>query len=345
MLHRHHVSAALVFASVAAWSGSALVAPRTLDASEPAVSLRAVTVTFAVEAHDRRGEMAAYRASMSKRFQVGDEMEGTLGTGSLKRPDICHVQVPASTSAYLRWSVKVRVRSADTERVEIDLAWSRTTGGTETVDEGTRTIVVPVGGSHLVDIVPARSDEKTNCSHVGVRLGTSRVALEADGLLLHRLWLVHEQGGARTVSDPFEAIGAAGESVPFRFKPLRWNLAGVPVTRGNETNIELDVLGTVTSEPREDGVIETTLHVTRQAGVGATRFGGAGNLVMAARMGESGEIQLPKAGGQGTLRTISIPDGPLAAGFSRGEGELRFNLEDFFRESRTSLVLTVERLR
>jgi hypothetical protein len=47
----------------------------------------------------------------------------------------------------------------------------------------------------------------------------------------------------------------------------------------------------------------------------------------------------------GALPAAGVPPGPLARGFSRAADWLRFDVAEFFAGSRTSLIISVERLR
>jgi hypothetical protein len=320
-------------------------APRVATATSAPMPLRAVTITLALEAHARRGEMAANRVSRSKRAKVGEEVEGTIGAGTPKSRDICDVQVTPDDSLYMTWRVRTKVRSADSDRIQLDLSWTRTIAGDGVTAEGSATVTVAPGRSHLIDIVAANPGDEGMCSHVGLRVMADRANPLTGELLVHRLWLVHEQRGTRTVSEPVEAIGTVGEAVPFRFRPLRWSLAGIMVTKAPGPQIDVDILGTVSSEPLEDGTIETMVDVKREIRFGPFSFGGWGEMMMVGRMGEAGEVELPPGGGQGVLPAESVPGGPLGPGISRKGDSIRFDSSEFFAGSRTSLVITVERLR
>jgi hypothetical protein len=342
---RGRVFAAAVFAVIGAAAADPVTAPRLAAAVGPATPLRAVTITLALEAHARRGEMAANRVGVSRTAKVGDEIVGTVGAGTLKSRDICDVQAAPPDTLYMTWRVQTTVRSADSEWVHLDLAWTRTTAGTGVTAEGATTVRIAPGRSHLIDILGTDPQEERMCSHVALRVTADRSNPVTGELLVHRVWLVHEQGGVRTVSDPVEAIGTAGESVPFRFRPLRWNAAGSMVGKAPGLQIDLDILGTINTESLPDGQLESMLDVRREIRFGPYSSMGSGKMVMAGRTGEAGEVELPPSGGLGLLPADAVPPGPLAHGFSRRGNRIRIDFSEFFAGSRTSLVISVERLR
>jgi hypothetical protein len=307
--------------------------------------LRSVAVTFALEAHARLGAMAAQSASLSKKTAVGETLEATLGTGTPAGRDICAVQTTPSEPVYLKWSVHATVRSADSEQIAIDLSWTRTTAGGEKTDGGSATITMRPGKSHLIDILSAKPGDPDTCSHVSLRMSATRFFPVSTELLLHRLWLVHERDGKRWTSDPIEAVGRAGESVPFRFRPLEWSLAGAMDVNPSDPHVDMDVLGTVTTDVLPDGRFETMADVRRDTRFGASTLFGSGTLMMAGRLGEAGEVELPAPGGRSGVPVDGVAPGTLARGFSRRGKWLDLNVGEFFSGSKTSLVMTVERIR
>ena len=307
--------------------------------------LRSVAVTFALEAHARLGAMAAYSASLSKRAAVGEALDATLGTGTPAGRDICMVQTTPGDPVYLKWSVRATLRSADSEQIALDLAWTRTTAGGEKFDGGSATVAMRPGKSHLVDIVSAKPGDPDTCSRVSLRVSATRFFPVSAEILVHRLWLVYEQDGKRWTSDPIDAIGRAGEAVAFRFRPLEWNLAGVMDASQSGPHVDMDVLGTVTTEVLPDGRFETMADVRRDTRFAASTLFGSGTLMMTGRLGEAGEVELPAAGGRSGVPVGDIPAGALARGFSRRGKWLDLNVGEFFSGSKTSLVMTVERLR
>jgi hypothetical protein len=334
----------LVVGTLVAVAG-ATSASGALPASAAPTPLRSVAVTFALEAHARLGAMAANSASLSKRTVIGEPLDATLGTGTPDGRDICMVQTTPSDPVYLKWSVHATVRSADSEQIALDLAWTRTTAGGEKADGGAATITMRPGKSHLVDIVSTKPGDPPACSHVSLRVSATRFFPVSADLLVHRLWLVHERDGKRWTSDPIEAIGRAGESMPFRFRPLEWNLTGAMDVNPSGPHVDMDVLGTVTTEVLPDGRFETMADVKRDTRFAASTLSGSGMLMMTGRFGEAGEVELPAAGGRSGVPVDGLPAGALAPGFSLRDKRLDLNVGEFFNGSKTSLVMTVERLR
>jgi hypothetical protein len=343
--HAGRLVVGTLVAVAGAASAGAAFAEGAMPAGATPAPLRAVSVTFALEAHSRLGAMAAYAASLSKRTSVGEALDATLGTGTPASRDICMVQTTPSDPVYLKWSVHATVRSADSEQVAIDLSWTRTTAGGEKADGGEATITMRPGQSHLVDIVSAKPGDPATCSHISLRVSATRYFPVSTEMLVHRLWLVYERDGKRWTSDPVEAIGRAGESLPFRFRPLEWNLAGAMEANPSGPHVDVDVLGTVTTDLLPDGRFETLADVKRDARFGAGTLFGSGTLMMAGRLGEAGEVELPAPGGRSSVPVDGVAAGPLAPGFSRRPKWLDLNVGEFFRGSKTSLVMTVERLR
>lgn len=334
----------LVVGTLVAVAG-ATSASGALPAGAAPTPLRSVAVTFALEAHARLGAMAADSASLSRRTAVGEALDATMGTGTPASRDICMVQTTPSEPVYLKWSVHATVRSADSEQIALDLAWARTTAGGEKTDGGTATITMRPGKSHLVDVVSAKPGDPATCSHVSLRVSATRFFPVSAELLVHRLWLVYERNGKRWTSDPIESIGRAGESMPFRFRPIEWNLAGAVDAVPGVPHVDMDVLGTVTTEVLPDGRFETMADIKRETRFGAATQFGSGTLMMAGLLGEAGEVELPAAGGRSSVPADGVPAGALAPGFSRRGKWLDLNVGEFFSGSRTSLVMTVERLR
>jgi hypothetical protein len=246
---------------------------------------------------------------------------------------------------YLKWSVHATVRSADSEQIALDLAWTRTTAGGEKADGGAATITMRPGKSHLVDIVSTKPGDPPACSHVSLRVSATRFFPVSADLLVHRLWLVHERDGKRWTSDPIESIGRAGESLPFRFRPLEWNLSGAMDAVPSGPHVDMDVMGTVTTEVLPDGRFETMADVKRETRFAPGSLTGSGTLMMTGRLGEAGEVELPAAGGHSSVPFDGAIAGALASGFSRRGNRLDLNVGEFFSGSKTSLVMTVERLR
>lgn len=342
---RNVVVTAAACVAVGAVTAAVVAAPRASGASGTASPLRAVTITLALEAHARRGAMGANRVSQGKRATAGDEFEGTVGAGTLESRDACDVQITPQAPLYLTWRVRTKLRSATTDRVELDVSWTRTTAGSGAVAEGSATVAVAPGRSHLVDIISVDPKEERMCSHVALTVTVDRANSVTGELLAHRLWLVHERGGVRTVSEPIEVVGMEGEAVAFRFRPLRWNLAGSMVTTTQGAQIDVDVLGTVVSEASGDGRVETTVDVRRETTLSPYSARGSGTMVMTGQMGEAGEVELPLFAGLGVLPADRFPAGPLARGLTRNDNRVRVDFSQFFADSRTSLVITVERLR
>ena len=329
----------LVAVAGATWAGGAL------QAGAAPTPLRSVAVTFALEAHARLGAMAANSASLSKRAAVGEALDATLGTGTPADRNICLVQTTPSEPVYLKWSVHATLRSADSEQVAIDLSWTRTTAGGEQADGGMATITMRPGKSHLIDIVSAKPGEPAACTHVSLRVSATRFFPVSSELLVHRLWLVYERDGKRWTSDPIEAIGLAGESVPFRFRPLEWSLTGAMDAAPRGPHVDMDVLGTVTTDVLPDGQFETMADVKRDTRFGPSTLFGSGTLMISGRLGEAGEVELPAPAGRSGVPIDGVAAGTLAHGFSRRGKWLDLNAGEFFGGSRTSLVMTVERLR
>jgi hypothetical protein len=320
-------------------------AGRAMPAAAAPTPLGTVAVTFALEAHSRLGAMAFNSASLSKKSAVGESLVATFGTGTPADRDICAVQTTPSDPVYLKWSVHATLRSADSEQIAIDLSWTRTTAGGEKTDGGPATITMRPGQSHLIDIVSAKPNDPAACSHVSLRMSATRFFPVSTELLVHRLWLVYERDGKRWTSEPIEAVGRAGEALPFRFRPLEWSLAGAMDVNPSDPHVDMDVLGTVTTDVLPDGRFETMTDVKRDTRFGASTLFGSGTLMMAGRLGEAGEVELPAPGGRSGVPVDGVVAGPLARGFSRRGKWLDLNVGEFFSGSKTSLVMTVERIR
>jgi hypothetical protein len=275
--------------------------------------LRAVSITFYVEGHERAGAMGASTVHWTNRVGVGEAVAGTFGAGIRSRRDICLVQSPADETSYLAWKVRAVVRSVTAKRIDLDLDWSRTAAGGGIADHGSGAVTLEPGKSHLVDIVAARPGEPSACSHVSVRMAAARYSPMPSEILVHRLWLVHERDGKRWTSEPIEAIGAAGQAVTFRFRPLEWTLDGAMTSKASGPHVDMDVFGAVTTELSPDGRFEAAVDVTRETRIDTVVTWGGGHLRMSGRLGEAGELELPARGG-------------------------------FFSGTRTSLVMTVERI-
>jgi hypothetical protein len=346
--YRGRVFTAALFAVVGAAAASPGTAPRVGTPAQGAVPLRGVTITVSLEAHARNGEMALPRVTAVDRVTVGGRTDRTVGAGPAGTRDICDVQVTPEHDQYMTWRVQTTLRSADSERIELDLAWARAVAGSGTTSEGSATVTLTPGRSHLIDVVGTDPSQGLTCNYVTLRLTASRVPPSSRELFLHRLWLVREQDGIRTVSDPMEGIGPAGEEVAFRFRPLRWNLAGAMVSTGPGTLIDIDITGTVASESLHDGSIETTITVKREisrSNDGGSSRSGRGTLVMIGRAGEAGEVELPPERGEIQVSSDGQPLGPLARGLRRQGQYVLLDFTQFLAGSRTLLVVTVERLR
>jgi hypothetical protein len=317
------------------------------QASEPPTILRSASVTFIVEGHARSGAMADSSARASMRPKVGDAVDSAFGAGSPAHPDICLVQTGATETepAYVEWRVHARLLYADSERVELDVAWTRRAFDDSAVEKGSGTITLKTGQSHLIDIVSARPGDVTRCSHVSLRVTASRYSPVSKDLLVHRLWLVHEQGGQKWTSEPVEAIGSVGEPIPFRFRPLRWNLAGVFGATSPGPHVEMDVLGSVTTDTADDGRRETRVDLKREVRIQAVTMFGSGAMRIEDRLGETGVIELPVPGGNCSVEATDLPAGPLAAGVARRGKFVEIRSDKFFSGAKTSLVLTVEQVR
>jgi hypothetical protein len=341
------IVAGTIAAVIGAASGTAFTDPWLVGSDVAPAPLREVSVQFALEAHARLGPMAALSATLGKRVAVGQEMQGALAAGTERHPDICMVWATHdSTSAYLGWKVRATVRAANAEQVELDLSWSRTTAGEGVTDEGTRTVTLKLGQSHLIDVASAQADKSATCSHVTLRVAVNRQSPISSELLVHRIWMVHERGTSRWVSEPVEAIGAPGDAVAFRFRPLRWTLLGSPAdAAAGGPLIEMDVRGTVTTDPGEDGRFETMFSVRRETLVGPYSTRGGGTLLATVRAGEASAVELPTAAGSAAVVMTSVPSGTLAPGLSKEGGLVRIDVGVFYAGSRTSLVMTVDRLR
>jgi hypothetical protein len=343
-----HMAIATLLAAIGAASGTGAAARRAAPA-DPATDAAAprISLTFVAEAHLRKGAMAAQSALSSRLATVGTEMTPALGAGTPADQDLCSVVAAygAPEPAFLTWRVSARLRYADADRVELDLSWTRRLADGSAPEDGSDTVALRLGQSHLIDVVTARPDQPTRCSHVSLRVSATRYQPVSSELLVHRLWLVHEQGGRQWTSGPVEAIGTLGEAVAFRFRPIAWDLAGAFGTASPGPHIEMDVRGSVTTDPGEDGEFDTSIAVKREVRFLAMTQLGSGTMHVTGRPGEAGAIELPAPVAIARLVVPDLPAGPLAPGLARRGQYIELRTGAFFGNGKTSLVLTVERLR
>jgi hypothetical protein len=343
--YRGRVFTAALFAVLGAAAADPVTAPRAQVTAQTAVPLRGVTMSITLDVHAKNGEMAASRVSASRRISVGDEYDGRIGAGTFTVHDLCDAKVTPGDDLYMTWRVRATLRSASSERIEFDLSWTRTTAGLGVTAEGNGTVAIPPGRSHLIDIVATDPAENRRCTHVGLRITADRANPSWGGQFAHRLWLVHEQGGNRSVSDPLDVVGDEGESLAFRFRPLRWTASGAPAMKTQASLLDIEVWGTILSEPTDGGNITTAVLVRRGTRTRHGSSSGSGTMVMVGPPGEAGELELPQFRGKTTVFKDEVPPGPLSRALTPSGEDYRVDLSQFFAGSRTSLVIEVERTR
>ena len=196
------------------------------------------------------------------------------------------------------WMVEGTARRVEMDRIVVAYSWKRlsTRGGAEGKGEATLT----EDGRALLDYVPTAETSSGCWQNVALELAAS--IPEEEGYKERRigydLWLVREEDGRRQTRR-LQLIGKQGEKVTFDHGLLRSPAAGAT----GETDIEMNVSGSVRGRVQPDGTIELLLQAKRTAHAHAAERG----WVTAAH----GEKRV-RAGNGETLRLELPPPAPFA---------------------------------
>ena len=240
----------------------------------------------------------------------------------------------------LAWWAAITPRRTEFGKVRLDVRWERLAsarrGQAEVSLAGRRTVEMPEGEAHVLDFVAGGSDDAPGTyRNVVVRLAAEmREDPELESASLrYSLWLRHRTNGKDVPTRRILLVGRQGEETPFRFLPLRFDLADVSRREGSPFELILEVAGSVRGRARPDGSVEMRLSSTRWIGItrkGEAREGGIGGdgvKVFSVSPGESVALEFPP------------PEGRVAM----AGGEPHVVLADHFAGSDTAIILTVDR--
>jgi hypothetical protein len=171
----------------------------------------------------------------------------------------------------LVWTVNVEVRSVSTDAIVLAVDWERLTRGGEGPRKlaGVSTpeqLTLREGERVLLDFADRSPSGESLCAQNFAIELTAELA--EDPALARRqigydLWLVHDAPGGRRASRHLELTATQGQESAFQFPHQRLPvLAGTKVD-GPETELQVDVRGTLRGRLRPDGTIDLSLGTER----------------------------------------------------------------------------------
>lgn len=251
----------------------------------------------------------------------------------------------------LVWWVEATALPAEFGRVAFDVAWERLEAGTRgdhrPVAGGRRRIELREGARHVLDFVAFGAGSAYQNAVLQIELGVEEDPALAGERLRYDLWYRHREPNGAETARRFASAGLQGETVEFRFVPLRYGVPGARLGDGSGVDTILEISGTVQGRVRADGTIDLELRASRWVDAepaGSPRRGG---------IGDGGSKQLNLRPGETVSLVLRAPGG--TAGVSRsgasadhsGSGaprmEVNVDMQEFFAGHEDSLILTVTR--
>jgi hypothetical protein len=259
------------------------------------------------------------------------------------------------------WFVQQRVVSIGVDAVTLELSWrrfERGTGGLHRTAGGVRTITLRSRERHLLDLADGRSARLAN---LALEVEASRVEdpAFADAVLAYDLWLVHDTAIGGRIARRLSLTGRQAEAVPFAFDRLAFPIDSAVPIDGDKGPVKTFIQGTVMGRLQADGSVEVMLRSERQVLGGGLvetlrrpalpeldpRLG-SGSKAFVLKTGETTAIDFPTPSGIASWKAPDPVPARLRPGVSAGaDGLLRLVRTEFFAGSKTSILITVRRVR
>jgi len=267
-----------------------------------------------------------------------DDFEGTFGAGT--RP-------PDGRRGMHAWHVSVKPVSVAADAAKLELAWARYDRATGTPRAGVsdrQVVTLRQGQRCVLDLARSPAQDSALVSVlVEVELAYVGDPAFEELSIGHEIWLIH-RSPTEAVRRLVAFVAKQGESRPFDFEPIEFAALGSDEAGEGRGLLQLGVDGEIRTRLRRDGTFDVGLKTNRTLDCGAGRIGsGTGVKTLNVTAGEGVEIELPTPSGSCTLP----PDVPrvatLPAGLLEVQGRVRVDLGEYFRGTKTSLLLRVRR--
>lgn len=208
----------------------------------------------------------------------------------------------------LVWTAIAEVVEVTTDNVVLAVTWERVKSGengqpTKLAGESGAKLTLREGDRTLLDFADRAPSGEPFCMRNFALEVTAEVAEDPSLTaqeITYDVWLVHEVAGGTKTSRRLEIAGSQGQELPFRFPDETVKVA--PGTKADEpeTELRVDVKGSVRGRLRHDGSVDLSVETERLLSYGPSEGGGehvgeGGAKMLHARPEEAIRIELPGA--------------------------------------------------
>ena len=235
------------------------------------------------------------------------------------------------TGAAASWTVQSTVISARTDRIVIDVSIERRDAA-NSVRRDVRHLVLSEGAPHVLDFIEASDSTVASCETRNFVLDISASIIDsaesAATALAFDLWLVHRDANGTQWTRHETRLAMGGESVPFRFRSLRFPLDALVSPSG--VTIDENVSGAIRARPRPDGSVDVSLIVSREIASTDGSVGDRGGpKLFSVGLKEPVSVSLPPPHGVATTASVAGTHQPV-------------RLADLFLGHTTAIIVVVK---
>jgi hypothetical protein len=217
--------------------------------------------------------------------------------------------------AVASWTVRSTVISARTDRIAIDVSIERRDVA-NAVRSDVRHLVLTEGAPHVLDFIEANDSTAASCGTRNIVLEISASIIDstesAAAAFAFDLWLVHRDANGTQWTRHETRLAMGGESVPFRFKSLRFPLNAL-VSPSDGVTIDEKISGALRARPRADGSVDLSLIVSREiASAGGSVGDRGGPKLFSVGLKEPVSVSLPSPRGVVTTASVAGTHQPVS---------------------------------
>jgi hypothetical protein len=234
--------------------------------------------------------------------------------------------------AVASWTVQSTVISARTDRIAIDVSIERR-DVPNAVRSDVRHLVLTEGAPHVLDFIEANDSTRASCGTRNIVLDISASIVDsaesAAAAFALDLWLVHRDANGAQWTRHETRLAMGGESVPFRFRSLRFPVDALVSSSG--VFIDEKVSGAIRARLRADGSVDVSLIVSRKIAStnGSVGGDGGGPKLFSVGLKEPVSVSLPS------------PRGVVTTSSAAGTHQV-ISVTDVFRGHTTALIVVVK---